>query len=89
MARLQIELSDSHERLLTRLMDVCDLSTKKDVVENALLLLGWAADKTVTGLTIAAIDEERKIFKEVQTPALEGAKNFNHRKQRAAIAHAC
>ena len=86
MARLQLDLSESHERLLVRLMEVCDLSTKKDVVENALLLLGWAADKTAQGLTIAAIDERRKIFKEVQTPALEGARTSGEREKRAASA---
>jgi len=87
MARLQLELSESHERLLNKLMDVCDLSTKKDVVENALLLLGWAAEKSAQGLSIAAVDEKRKIYKEVQTPALEGARTSAER-HRELVEHA-
>jgi hypothetical protein len=79
MARLQLDLSDSHDRLLVRLMELCDLSTKKDVVENALLLLGWAAGEAAKGLSIAAVDENRKVYKEVQTPALEGAKGSRER----------
>lgn len=60
-------------------MPLCDLKTKKDVVENALTLLGWAATQSSKGLSIAAVDEERKIYKEVVTTALEGAKNSSAR----------
>ena len=74
MSRLQVELSESHEKLLNRLMPLCDLATKKDVIENALLLLGWAAGQSSKGLSIAAVDESRKVYRELQMPALEGAR---------------
>jgi len=82
MARLQLDLSESHDLLIQRLMDLCDLSTKKDVIENALLLLGWAANETRRGLSIAAVDEDRKLYKEVHMPALEGARLSIEREQR-------
>lgn len=91
MARLQLDLSESHDLLIDRLRELCDLSTKKDVIENALLLLGWAAGEASKGLSIAAIDEDRKVYKEVNTPALEGAKSSPERlarKKRVAVAAA-
>jgi hypothetical protein len=70
---LHLDLSDTHDLLVRKLMDICDLKTKKDVVENALLLLGWAATDAAKGLSIASVDEERKVYREVQTPALQNA----------------
>lgn len=74
MARLQLDLSETQDKLISELLVMCDLRTKKDVVENALMLLGWAAIETQRGLTIAAVDEVNKIYKEIQTPALLGAR---------------
>jgi hypothetical protein len=76
MARLQLDLSETQDELITELIAVCDLRTKKDVVENALMLLGWAATEAQSGRVIAAIDEENKIYKEIQTPALMGARRI-------------
>jgi hypothetical protein len=72
-------------------MELCDVKTKKDVVENALLLLGWAANEASRGLSIAAIDEHRKVYKELHLPALEGArlsKERREREEKKAAAHA-
>ncbi len=79
MARLQLNLSDTSENLISRLMPLCDLRTKTDVVENALMLLGWAATEASQGRTIAAIDEGQNLFKEINTPALEGARGYKTR----------
>jgi hypothetical protein len=59
MARLQLNLSDTSENLISRLMPLCDLRTKTDVVENALMLLGWAATEASQGRTIAALEGAR------------------------------
>lgn len=74
MARLNLDLSDTHEKLLERIMEICDLKQKKEVVENALLLLGWAAGESAKGRSIASFDEARKVYKEIQTPALSSAR---------------
>jgi hypothetical protein len=83
MARLQLDLSQTSDALIEKLMPLCDLKTKKDVIENALMLLGWAAAESRNGLSIAAIDLDRKIYKEINTPALEGAKTFEERSRKA------
>jgi hypothetical protein len=74
MARLNLDLSDTQEALLKRVMQLCDLSQKKDAVENALLLLGWAAAESAKGLSIASVDDGRKLYREIQTPALNSAR---------------
>jgi len=63
-------------------MPLCDLKSKKDVVENALILLGWAATESSHGRSIAAIDEDRKVYKEIGTTALEGAKGYFERMEK-------
>jgi hypothetical protein len=80
MARLQLDLSETHDEVITMLMEMCDLRTKKDVVENALMLLGWAASEAQHGHIIAAVDEKRQVFKELQTPALMAAKRIGAKK---------
>ena len=85
MARLQLDLSDTSDSLIKKLMPLCDLKSKKDVVENALTLLGWAASESSNGFVIAAIDENRKVYKEITAPALEGAKGYAERLKRKGI----
>jgi hypothetical protein len=74
MGRLQLNLTDTSESLMERIQILCDLKTKTDVVENALLLLGWAAGEASQGRAIGSIDEKNNVYKEIHTPALEGAK---------------
>jgi hypothetical protein len=88
MARLQLDLSETHDEVITMLMEKCDLRTKKDVVENALILLGWAATEAQHGHIIAAVDEKRQVFKELQTPALMGAQRTGARKSNGKAAKA-
>src|SRR5262249_10139186 len=74
MSHLHLELSASHDALVEKLGEICDLKTKKDIVENALMLLGWAASEAANGLSIAAVDEKRSLYREVETPALQNAR---------------
>jgi len=83
MARLNLDLTDTQSELVERLMKMCDLRSKTDVVENGLILLGWAAREVQHGLTIAAVDETQKIYREVQTPALEGARRVGEKRAAA------
>jgi hypothetical protein len=86
MARLQLDLSETQDELITELMAACDLRTKKDVIENALMLLGWAAVEAGRGLLITAVDEQHKVYKEVQTPALIGARRVGAKKMKRPLA---
>lgn len=71
MAREQFELSPSQSKLLEQLMVECDLPTKKAVVENALVILGWAVREVKGGRVIAAVNEADKLYRELTMPALE------------------
>ena len=75
MAREQFELSASQSEIITHLMDVCDLPTRKAVLENALVILGWASAEVRKGRSIAAVDETRKVYRELMLPALETARH--------------
>ena len=88
MARFQLDLSDTLDELLNDLMKEADLRTKKDVVENAVMLLGWAVREVQRGRTIAAVDEERKVYREIETPALAGARRQSERGSRSAASSA-
>lgn len=81
MARLQLDLSETHDALLEKLRLLCDKKTKKDVVEEALMLMGWAAAEASNGLKIAAVDDTRRVYKEVHTSALEGARQNGERRR--------
>jgi hypothetical protein len=67
-------LSETQEALLKQVMSLCDLSSKKEAVENALTLLGWAAIESAKGHSIASVDEKRKSYQEITTPALQNAR---------------
>lgn len=83
MARFQLDLSDTMDELLSDLVQRCDLKTKKDVVENSVMLLAWAVRETQEGRTIAAVDEARQIYRQIETPALAGARQVAERARRA------
>jgi hypothetical protein len=74
MAREQFELSDTQSALLGQLMQECDLPTKKAVVENALVIFGWAVREVRGGRSIAAISAERKVYRDLLMPALEAVR---------------
>jgi Arc/MetJ family transcription regulator len=67
-------LSETQEALLKQVMSLCGLTSKKDAVENAITLLGWAAMESAKGYSIASVDDERKQYREITTPALQNAR---------------
>ena len=71
MAREQFELSSTQSQLLAELMAECDLPTKKAVLENALVVLGWAVSEVKNGRSIAAVNEAKKIYRELTMPVLQ------------------
>jgi len=82
-----LDLSETQEALLKQVMSLCGLSSKKEAIENALTLLGWAAIESANGLSIASVDETRKQYREITTPALQNARmKAELAKQKAAKA---
>jgi len=74
MARLQVRVNDQQKQLVDRLRVLCGLKTETAVVENALMLLAWAAAQSHRGLAIASVDVPKKRYDIVHIPALEGAR---------------
>jgi len=68
-SRLQMNLTSIQADLLQEIQEQCHLN-KTEVVENALMLLGWAVNEKRDGRTIASVDERRRVFKEISLPAL-------------------
>jgi len=63
-------MPDHRIKALEQLMEDCGLATKKDVVNNALTLFQWAVDEKKRGNAIAALDQQKEVYRELQMPAL-------------------
>lgn len=72
--RLQITVDKEDLDLIDKIQKLCKLDGKSEVIQEALVLLGWAAAATNDGLTIAAVDETNNKFREVETKALQRAR---------------
>jgi hypothetical protein len=83
MAREQFDLSQGSSELLTKLMEQCELPTKKAVLENALAVFGWAVAEIQKGNSVAAINEAKKVYRELTMPAFENAKHGKPARQAA------
>jgi hypothetical protein len=68
MNRIQIEFSDERISQIEKLMEKCGIRTKKDLINNALTLLEWAARERESRRIIASIDESEDKYKEVLLP---------------------
>lgn len=68
--RIQFELSETGFQELERLMKICGVSTRKDLLNNALTLLAWAIGERRSGRIIASVDEKEHKYKEIQMPVL-------------------
>ncbi|CAM2007544.1 hypothetical protein [Acanthopleuribacter pedis] len=71
--RIQYEISETNLKRIEELMKITGAETRKELFNNALTILGWAARNSQKGLAIGAINEENNTFRELQTPALEHA----------------
>ena len=74
--RWQMDLVPQQADLLDNLMKVGGISTKKELVNNALTLLEWAIEESQKGNGIASIDEGRKIVEKLRMPILSNAALF-------------
>lgn len=71
--RVQIDLSPAQMLRLNWLMNVCDLTSRKDLFNNALSLLEWAAKESFEGRKIASFDDESSNRYILSMPALLAA----------------
>lgn len=72
--RVQLDISARQLKELEVLMEVCNLTTKKDLFNNALSILQWAVEESERGNVIASINDSENKIRELTTPALAAAR---------------
>jgi hypothetical protein len=86
VVRLQVEIDPENMEELEELQELGGLRTKKDLWNNAITLLKWAAREQARGASIFSINEEEGMYKELELPFLETyATNVRRRQQRDSI----
>ena len=71
--RLQIDTVPALDKLMDELTELGGFSSKKDLFNNVLTILGWALKEAAKGRMIASVDEAGGSYKELQMPALMNA----------------
>jgi hypothetical protein len=71
--RIQIDLDEQGVAIVNKVRDMTGLSTYKELFNNAITLLDWAARQAYKGLAVAATDEEKQQYRELEMPALQYA----------------
>lgn len=71
MARFQMDIPEERLQELEELMNDTGISTKKELMNNALTLLRWAIQEREKGFQIASIDEDEGVYKQLQMPILD------------------
>jgi hypothetical protein len=88
MARLNLEISDAQMESLKALEKRTGAESMKNLVNNALSMLEWAVQETARGNEIAAVDEERQVYRVLVTPLLQHVAKHEARIQAVALATA-
>ena len=71
MIRVQLEFPEEKIAQLEELMSELGVSTKKELINNALTLLLWAVRERKADRLIASVDEVQGKYKELLLPVLE------------------
>lgn len=82
--RIQVEFDDEAMRQVEDLKQLTGLKTYKDLFNNSIAILWWAANQRRNGRAIASVDEQQHEFKELQMPALEYAARSPRSKEEVA-----
>ena len=77
--RIQLDFTRERVEEIDRLQRQTGMATRKQFIEQALLLFNWALRESAQGRVIGSIDPERDGYREVVMPALN---HFNHANQK-------
>lgn len=69
--RFQVEIDQEQMNELERLQTLGGLRSKRELLDNAITLLKWAARERGRGCSIVSMNEERAALKELTMPFLE------------------
>lgn len=78
--RVQFDLLPSRLAELDQLMEFCEMSTRKELFDNAMTLFEWAVHEVRAGRAVASYDRKADHVEIVRFPVLENA-------ARRALAH--
>jgi hypothetical protein len=73
--RIQIDLSEREVERMNRVMEQCDIESRKDLFNNALTIMEWAIKEVGKGFSIASVEDPQNNTKcnTFTTPALNNA----------------
>lgn len=71
VVRLQFDVRRAQLNIIDSLVDVCGLSSKKELFNNSMALMKWAVQETQKGRRIASYDPIRDEVEVVALPALD------------------
>lgn len=74
--RKNFDFDRRYIEIMDRVRKVCGLKTETSVVEEALVLMGWAANAAAQGRKIGAYDERSGVLSEITSTALEKARQY-------------
>jgi hypothetical protein len=74
--RKNFEFDERYNEMIGTLKNVCGLKTETSVIEEALVLLAWAAAEASKGSKIGSFDEQKQVLREITSPALEKARTW-------------
>ena len=86
--RLQVEMDKEHMEDLEELLKLGGLRTKRDLLNNALTLLKWAAREKAKGNSLCSVDPSGRLHKELELPFLEMVAAAVHRAANTAAERA-
>ena len=85
MVRIQLELPEDRIEELNTLMSETAITTRTDLLNDALTLFQWAVRERQAGRMIASVDEGNQRYKELTMPSLERAASRSLPKSTAAF----
>lgn len=71
VVRLQFDVRRAQLNIIDNLVDICGLSSKKELFSNSMALMKWAVQETQKGRRIASYDPKYDEIEMVALPALD------------------
>lgn len=71
VVRLQFDVRRAQLNIIDNLVDICGLSSKKELFSNSMALMKWAVQETQKGRRIASYDPKNDEIEMVALPALD------------------
>jgi TRAP-type C4-dicarboxylate transport system substrate-binding protein len=84
--RFQVEMDQEQMEVLEELLKLGGLKTKRDLLNNALTLLKWAARERSKGNSVCSVTPNGQLSKELEMPFLETIAVTVQRAAAAAVA---